>query len=73
MATVLFEEQVEVPLSIQTLEDFRRWALSDDFPERGRIDYIDGRIEVDMSPEDMFTHGTQGRGVGRDQRPSPGA
>jgi Uma2 family endonuclease len=32
--------------------------LSDEFPERGRIDYVDGRIEVDMSPEDLFTHGT---------------
>ena len=34
MATVLFEEQVEVPLGIQTLEDFRRWALSNEVPER---------------------------------------
>jgi len=56
--TVLFEEQVEVPLGIQSLADFRRWALGDDFPEKGRIDYIAGRIEVDMSPEDFFCHGT---------------
>lgn len=39
------------------LADFRRWATSDAFPERGRIDYIGGRIEVDMSPEDLHTHG----------------
>ena len=57
MATVVFEEQLEVP-SIQNLAEFRAWALSDEFPERGRIDYIAGRIEVDMSPEDLFTHGT---------------
>ncbi|MHC4179080.1 MAG: Uma2 family endonuclease, partial [Planctomycetota bacterium] len=37
--------------------DFRRWATSEDFPERGRIDYIAGRIDVDMSPEDLHTHG----------------
>ena len=37
--TVVFEEQVEIPTDIQSLADFRRWALSDDFPERGRIDY----------------------------------
>jgi Uma2 family endonuclease len=55
---VSFEEQVEVPLDIRTLEDFRRWALSDDFPQRGRIDYVGGRIEVDMSPENLFFHGT---------------
>lgn len=57
-ASVIFEEQVEVPLGIRSLDDFRRWALSEDFPERGRIDYIFGNIEVDMSPEDLFCHGT---------------
>jgi Uma2 family endonuclease len=43
---------------VTSLEEFRRWALSDDFPDRGRFDYIAGRIEVDMSPEDLFAHGT---------------
>jgi Uma2 family endonuclease len=56
--SVIFEEQVEIPLDLKSLADFRRWALSDEFPERGRIDFIDGRIEVDMSPEDLFCHGT---------------
>jgi Uma2 family endonuclease len=55
---VSFEEQVEIPLDIRSLEDFRRWALSDEFPQRGRIDYVGGRIEVDMSPENLFFHGT---------------
>ena len=59
MATsVIIEEQLEIPLSIRSLLDFRRWATSDEFPEQGRIDYIAGRIEVDMSPEDLFCHGT---------------
>ncbi|MBN2217701.1 MAG: Uma2 family endonuclease [Pirellulales bacterium] len=57
MATVLFDERVEIPLDIRSLTDFRRWALSEDFPEQGRIDFISGRIEVDMSPEDIFCHG----------------
>lgn len=56
--TVLFEEQVEIPLAIGSLADFRRWAVSEHFPETGRIDFIGGRIEVDMSPEDLFCHGT---------------
>ena len=56
--TVVFEEQVEIPLDLRSLSEFRRWALSDDFPERGRIDFLAGRIEVDMSPEDFFCHGT---------------
>jgi Uma2 family endonuclease len=58
MTTVLLDEQFEIPLNLQSLGDFRGWALSDQFPETGRIDYIGGRIEVDMSPEDFFCHGT---------------
>jgi Uma2 family endonuclease len=57
MATVLLDQQIEIP-TIRDLSEFRAWALSDAFPDRGRIDFIDGRIEVDMSPEDFFTHGT---------------
>ena len=30
----------------------------DDFPRRGRIDYVSGQIEIDMSPEDLFMHST---------------
>jgi Uma2 family endonuclease len=56
--TVVFEEQVEIPRDLGSLADFRRWAASDAFPDRGRIDYLAGRIEVDMSPEDFFCHGT---------------
>jgi len=44
-------------MDLRCLADFRRWATSDGFPERGRIDYIAGRIDVDMSPEDLHTHG----------------
>ncbi|MEM1063235.1 MAG: Uma2 family endonuclease, partial [Planctomycetota bacterium] len=42
---------------ISSLDDFRRWCLSEDFPERGRIDYIDGRLEIDMSPQSTHRHG----------------
>jgi Uma2 family endonuclease len=60
MATIVLEDrmEIEIPADLRSLADFRRWALSDRFPERGRIDYIAGRIEVDMSPEDFFCHGT---------------
>lgn len=56
--TVIFEEQVEIPLDVGSLADFRCWAHSESFPQRGRIDYIGGHIEVDMSPEDFYSHGT---------------
>ncbi len=54
---ILLEQQVEIPQDLHSLVDFRRWALSDEFPVQGRIDYLGGRIEVDMSPEDLHTHG----------------
>jgi len=57
MATsIRFEEQVEIPLALRTLAEFRAWAASDAFPEHGR-DYLSGSIEVDISPEDLFCHG----------------
>lgn len=46
---------VRVP-PIESLDDFRRWALSDDFPERGKITYADGRVEADMSPQSRKHH-----------------
>lgn len=52
------EPPLRIPPGVHDLERFRRWARSDRFPERGRIDYIGGRLEVDMSPEDLLTHGT---------------
>ncbi len=55
---VIFEEQIEIPTNLRSLGDFRRWALSESFPDCGRIDYIARRIEVDMSPEDLYCHGT---------------
>jgi Uma2 family endonuclease len=47
---------VDIPDTAWTLEGFRAWALSKDFPERGRIEYLAGSIEVDMSPEELRTH-----------------
>ncbi len=57
MSAVLFEDAIEIPAGIRGLRDFQRWVLSASFPERGRIDFISGKIEVDMSPEQFFSHG----------------
>ena len=57
-SSVVFEERIAIPLGIDSLARFRVWAASDDFPQQGRIDFIAGDIEVDMSPEDLFCHGS---------------
>lgn len=54
---VIFEERLRIPGEAHELAGFRRWALSADFPETGRIDFLAGDVEVDMSPEDLQTHG----------------
>lgn len=59
MAIAVFldeDRSLGIPL-VQSLSAFRAWAMSGDFPEQGRIDYIDGRIEVDRSPEELYCHG----------------
>lgn len=56
-AAVIFEDDLLITAEVHHLEAFRRWAYSRDFPERGRIDYLAGEIEVAMSPEDLYTHG----------------
>lgn len=57
LAHVLEEAQFSIPAGSQELEGFRRWARSQRFPEHGRIDYLAGDIHIDMSPEDLYTHG----------------
>jgi Uma2 family endonuclease len=56
MSTVVIEETVRVPAHVSDLASFRRWALSDDFPESGRISYLNGEVWVDMSREQIFSH-----------------
>ncbi|HEX3552770.1 MAG TPA: Uma2 family endonuclease [Thermoanaerobaculia bacterium] len=52
------EEDLQIPEDAFTFEGFQRWMESDDFPETGRIDYLEGDVYVDMSPEDLYTHST---------------
>lgn len=52
-----FEENFQVPLHALTFEGFRRWVHSAEFPETGRIDFLNGDVETDMCPEDLHTHG----------------
>lgn len=55
---IVEEDDLQIPEDAYTFEGFQRWAESDDFPENGRIDYLEGTIYVDMSPEDLYTHST---------------
>ena len=57
-SSVIFENQIAIPLDVGSLARFRRWAASAAFPERGRIDFIEGDIEVELMVEDILCHGS---------------
>jgi Uma2 family endonuclease len=57
---MMYEENTEslrIPADAHTFEGFQSWLASGEFPESGRIDFLAGEIEADMSPEDLQTHG----------------
>jgi Uma2 family endonuclease len=55
--TVLTEEQeVNIPSWVVDLASFRRWSDQDEFLDTGRIWYIRGKVWLDMSREQLFTH-----------------
>lgn len=56
--TARLDDTVCIPTAAtRDLAGFREWACSDEFPEHGRIDFLAGDLEVDMSPEELDTHG----------------
>lgn len=42
--SVLLDEQIEISLGIRGLTDFRLWVQTDQFPERGQIDFVGCKI-----------------------------
>jgi Uma2 family endonuclease len=56
MPAVIIEGDVFIPEWVKSLASFRRWCDSEEFPEEGRIDYLQGEVWVDMSWEQVFSH-----------------
>src|SRR5262245_37475630 len=48
--------EVHVPAWVEDLDSFRRWVDTDEFPDEGRIDYLPGKVWIDMSREQAFSH-----------------
>ena len=47
---------LEVPGWVVDHDSYRRWARSDEFPEEGRICFLNGEVWVDMSRQQVFSH-----------------
>ncbi len=44
---------------------FRQWFQSNDFPEEGRVSFLDGEVMFDMSREQIFSHVAMKTEIGR--------
>ena len=56
LAGELVFNEFRVPAEVFDFEKFRDWVHGDEFPENVRVTYIDGRIEIEMAPEELETH-----------------
>jgi len=50
---MLYTDRVTIPDGVDDLSSFRRWAHSDDFPETGRICFLQREVWVDLSKEQI--------------------
>jgi Uma2 family endonuclease len=55
--------EIHIPAEAGHLEGFCRWVGSSRLPEKASIQFIDGVIEVDMNPEEIFSHGSPKKAV----------
>jgi hypothetical protein len=57
MTTVIWDEgRLHIPCWVVDLASFRRWVESDEFPEEGRICFINGDVWADLSRQQIFSH-----------------
>jgi len=56
MPIVVPQLDATIPDGITDLESFRRWARSDEFPEKGRFAFFNGNVWMDVSMEFGFSH-----------------
>ena len=56
MSTVIIDEAMRVPDSVVDLESFREWVYSEDFPEHGKVAFIQGEVWVEMNAERLQSH-----------------
>jgi Uma2 family endonuclease len=57
LMTVVREPTIRIPTSALTLEGFRAWVKSPEFPEQGmRASFLGGEVVIDTAPELFDTH-----------------
>jgi Uma2 family endonuclease len=57
MPTLITEDvYLDIPEWVTNLAAFRRWTDEPDFPEKGKIWWLRGKVWADMSNEQIFSH-----------------
>jgi Uma2 family endonuclease len=56
MIIAMPDKNVVVPEWVRDHASFRRWACSDEYPERGQFSWLGGQLWADLSMEELFTH-----------------
>src|SRR5262245_58438025 len=52
------DDLLRIPADVHKLDGFRKWVLSDEFPEKLRVFFWRGEVWLDMSKEEIRTHAT---------------
>lgn len=54
--TVAVRDPIRIPAWVRDFDSFQNWLRSDEFPETGKICYINDGIWVDPCMEELFAH-----------------
>jgi Uma2 family endonuclease len=54
--SIVINGTFHLPADITDQDAFRRWARSDECPEKGRFAFLDGILWVDLTVEQIYTH-----------------
>lgn len=51
-----FDTAIRIPAWVRDFDTFVTWMHSDEFPDEGRIEFLNGEIHVDLSMEELVSH-----------------
>lgn len=51
---LVLDDTIRVPAHFGTLDEFRRWTRSADYPDRGLYEFLNGELWVDLSMETLL-------------------
>jgi Uma2 family endonuclease len=54
---IVINGHFHLPIDLTDQDAFRAWARSEECPEKGRFAFLDGVLWVDLSMEQLYTHG----------------